>query len=130
MVTRWVFVAAVLSVAVAGCSRPTATVSGQVAFQNQPVPAGSVTFIHANGTTVSGSIQEGGYSIAKVHTGPCTILVVSLPPPQPIWNPKTNEKVGAGAVSGKPQKALPIPPRYGDSKQSDLHYDVTTGSQT
>src|SRR5262249_27925064 len=115
------FVAALLPMTVAGCSRPTGTVSGQVTFQKQPVPAGIVTILHANGTMMRGSIQEGSYSIAKVPAGPCTVLVASFP---------LSRSMGGGAPSDKPGKALPIPPRYSDPKQSDLHHEVTVGSQT
>jgi hypothetical protein len=124
----WAFVAVLL--AVAGCSRSTGTVSGKVTFQDQPLPAGSVSFVHADGTTVSGSIQEGNYSIDKVPTGPCTILVVSLPLPRSMWNPQQKQGVGGDVGSSdKLRKGIAIPARYGDPKQSDLHYEVTSGRQ-
>lgn len=124
----WALAAVLL--AAAGCSRPTGTVSGKVTFEDQPLPAGSVSFVHEDGTTVSGSIQQGNYSIDKVPTGPCTVVVVSLPPPRSMWNPQQKQMVGGDAgSSGKLRKGIAIPSRYGDPKQSDLHYEVTSGRQ-
>lgn len=129
MVACWAFAVLLLPVAVAGCSRPMGSVSGKVACQNQPLPAGSVTFVHADGTTVSGAIKDGSYSLSKVPAGPCTVLVVSLPPPRGMWNPQTKEIVG-GEAPNKRLYAIPIPPRYNDPQQSDLHREVKSGSQT
>ncbi len=127
VVTRWTLAAVLLPAVVAGCARPVGTVSGKVTFQNRPLPAGSVTFIHADGTTVSGSIQDGSYSVSKVPTGACTVLVAALPPPRSMWNPEKKETVGDSAANTIRQ-AMPIPPRYNDPKQSDLHYEVKGGS--
>ncbi len=90
--------------------------------------AGTITFVHADGTTLSGSIHEGSYTVGKIPTGPCTILVGSLPPPRAMWNPEKNKKVGGEGASE--QKAMHLPSRYSDPKQSDLHYEVTAGTQT
>lgn len=127
---RWTLVALLLATTLPGCFRTTGTVSGKVTFQGQPVPAGSVTFVHADGATISGSIHEGGYSIAKLPTGSCTILVVSLPSPKSIWNPQKKERVGGEDASAKSRNPIPLPSRYSDAKESDLHYEVKIGSQT
>jgi hypothetical protein len=128
---RGALLAALLLTTAAGCSGSTGSVSGQVTFQGQPVPAGTIAFVHdEDGKTVSGSIQNGSYSVDKVPTGPCTILVVSAPPPKGMWNPQKNEMVGGSAAANQARYALPLPARYNDPKQSDLHYEVAGGSQT
>jgi hypothetical protein len=127
---RGTLVAVLVATTLPGCLRTTGTVSGKVTFQGQPVPAGSVTFVHADGATISGSIHEGSYSIARVPIGACTILVVSLPSPRSVWNPQKKERVGGEGASAKSRNPRPLPPRYSDAKESDLHYEVTTGHQT
>jgi hypothetical protein len=128
--TRGIVVAVVLAATTAGCSRPTGTVSGTVIFQGQPVRAGSITFVPTDGATMSSSIHEGSYSIAKIPTGACTILVVSVPATRGMWNPVKKEKVAGDAASGQPRKPMRIPKRYNDPKQSDLHYEVVAVNQT
>jgi hypothetical protein len=128
--SRWTLVAALLATTLTGCSQPIGTVSGKVAFQGQPVPAGSITFIHADGTTRSGSIHEGSYSVAKIPPGACTILVMSLPPPRSLWNPEKKVLVGGERASSKFGTPTPLPSRYSDPKDSDLHYEIKAGRQT
>jgi hypothetical protein len=128
-ITHWMLLAALLATTLPGCSRSAGTVSGKVTFQGQPVPEGSVTFIHADGPTRSGSIHEGRYSVAKIPTGACTILVVSLPLPQSIWNPEKKERVGGDRASWKFRTPTPLPSRYSNPKESDLHYEVGAGRQ-
>jgi hypothetical protein len=127
---RRALVAALLLTAATGCSRSTGTVSGQVTFRGDPVPAGTVAFVDADGQTVSGSIQNGAYSVGKVPTGPCTILVVAAPPPRGMWNPEKNEIVGGSADRDQPRQAMALPARYNDPRESDLHHEVTSGDQT
>lgn len=127
---RWMLAAALLTMALSGCSSSTGTVSGKVAFQGKPVPAGTVTFIHADGPTRSGSIHEGSYSVAQIPPGPCLILIVSLPPPRSMWSPEKRERAAGNSVSSKFQAPMPLPARYGDPQKSDLRYEVTTGRQT
>jgi hypothetical protein len=123
-------VAALLATALPGCSQSTGTVSGRVTFQGQPVAAGSVTLIHADGPTRSGSLHEGSYSVAKIPTGACTILVVSLPSPRLRWNPEKKERMGGDGASSRFRTATPVPSRYSDPKESNIHYDVRAGRQT
>ena len=54
---------------------------------------------------------------------------------QPWWCPHRHRGVSLGnPLTKQPPKgggpALRIPSRYGDPKQSDLHYEVQSGSQT
>lgn len=130
IIPRWMLVAALLATTLPSCSQSTGTVSGTVTFQGQPVSAGSVTFIHADGPTRSGSIHEGSYSVANIPTGACTILVVSLPSPRSIWNPETKERMGGDRASSRFRTATPLPSRYGDPKESDIHYEARAGHQT
>jgi hypothetical protein len=127
---RWTLVTVLLATTLPGCFRTTGMVSGKVTFQGEPVPAGSVIFVHADGATISGSIHEGSYSIAKVPTGACTILVVSLPAPRSIWNPEKKEQMGGEDTSAESRDPRPLPSRYNDAKESDLQYEVRTGQQT
>lgn len=127
---RWLLVAALLATTLPGCSQSTGTVSGKVTFQGQPVAAGSVTFIHADGPTRSGSIREGSYSVAKVPAGACTILVVSLPLPRSKWNPETKERMGADRASPRFRTPTRLPSCYSDPKESNIHYEVRARRQS
>ncbi len=129
-ILHWVKAAALLATTLPGCLQSTGTVSGKVTFQGQPVAAGSVTFIHADGPTRSGSIQEGSYSVARIPPGACTILVVSLPSPRSMWNLEKQERVGGDRDSSRFRTPTPLPSRYSDPKESDIHYEVKVGRQT
>lgn len=129
-IPRWMLVVALLATTLPGCSQSTGTVSGKVTFQGQPVPAGSVTFIHADRSTRSGSIHEGSYSVAKIPIGACTILVVSLPSPRSMWNPEKKERMGGDRASLKFRTPTRLPSRYSNPKESDIHYEVRAGRQT
>jgi hypothetical protein len=61
----------------AGCSDPSASVSGAVTYDGQPVKDGYVTFAPADGKgpTAGGPIKDGKYAVDKVPPGPKVVQV-------------------------------------------------------
>src|SRR5215467_4002073 len=70
-----------LALAIVGCGASTASVSGTVKFQGQPLPSGTVLFHGADGQVEHALITEGGrYIITNAPLGPVRITVRSHPP--------------------------------------------------
>jgi hypothetical protein len=55
-----------------GCGSSTATISGEVTYDGQPVGDGSITLTPADGKgpVVGGEIREGKYAMTKITPGP------------------------------------------------------------
>src|SRR4051812_10074770 len=74
-------VAAVIVFAAVGCGGRTATLTGKVTYQGNPVVSGSVIVLGADGTARSGVIQpDGTYAVEGVPRGPVRIGVLSPDP--------------------------------------------------
>jgi hypothetical protein len=76
---------AVLVVLLAGCGKPTGSVSGTVRYQGQPVE-GTIVFLPADGSDYreasEAPIQQGHYDLRSVPVGKKTIgLTGSIPGP-------------------------------------------------
>jgi hypothetical protein len=58
----------------AGCAR-TGIVSGTVTYDGQPLPAGRITFVAADGRKQSAMIENGVYEVSQVPPGVCKVAV-------------------------------------------------------
>jgi hypothetical protein len=69
--------AALVLLGVAGCAGNTATVSGEVSYEGQPVGDGSITLTPADGKgpIVGGTIANGRYTVTGVPPGPKVVKV-------------------------------------------------------
>jgi len=112
----------------AGCSsRP--VVSGKVTYKQDVLTTGEVSFVSADGRSLSGLIgSDGRYEIVDPPTGEVTIVVVAT---RVEAAQKTAGSPFAGSQSDKgPAVKSLIPTHYGDPKSSKLKYVVGSGKQT
>jgi hypothetical protein len=103
-----------------------ATVSGKINYRGKPLPTGTVTFFGATNQIVgSGAISDGTYKLANVPVGPVKISVTT--PPVRMVDPRhPAPKDMPGSPSGP---SVPIPPKYSNPEQSQLSYEVKSGTQ-
>src|SRR6516225_11360893 len=123
----------------AGCSPPTATVSGTVTYKNKPLPGGSVTFVTPTGTAQGAINSEGAYTAENVPVGNAKVTVYySSGPKMPFGGnvkgvaPKDASPEAQKAVQG-PKASGPtinIPTKYGDPESSGLTVVVTSGKNS
>jgi hypothetical protein len=113
-----------LLAAMVGCNAAgTGTMRGEVTYQGQPLPTGTVTIVSTDGSaSASGQIQNGAYEVQGAPVGPVRIAV-STPPPAAAPPP------GVPAAGGETQ-SISIPGKYAYPDQSGLTYTVTSGVQT
>jgi hypothetical protein len=117
-----------LGLAVLGCGRSTATVSGHVRYQGSPLPAGTVTFYGPNYQLSQASIQtDGSYTATKVPLGAVKVAVTT---PQPMSKnvEKALQKWKKGWVPPDVNTGS-LPSKYHDPERSGLELTVTGGSQ-
>ncbi len=89
-------------------------VTGRVALNGQPLPAGTVTFLGKDGkTAVSALIGKDGTYAANIPVGEYAVAIGNPPPAKA--DPKDPPK--------KEPKPL-IPEKYGDPKTSGLVYSL------
>src|SRR5262245_3907279 len=116
-------------VVLAGCSRPTGSVSGKVSYNGKVLKGGKVVFVSTNGgQSVSGPINEDGtYLIHELPTGShkscvdTSFLKGASGPAAPIGagapgGPKGPPSKGAGG------KVVEGPPTPGDAAQNTKKY--------
>jgi hypothetical protein len=125
--------------ALAGCGRPTGSVSGKVILKGQPLTAGDVTFIGADQRVASSPIQpDGSYAIPQVAAGKAQIGVtppIKVTTGMPRGMKMDGGKMGApGADTAAPPPASAgkppaIPDQYLDPTKSGLTYEVKPGPQ-
>src|SRR5262245_59045431 len=75
---RIVLLAAALALpGLSGCGARTATVSGEVTYDGQPVGDGSITLTpeDGKGPVVGGPIKDGKYTLTKVPPGPKVVKI-------------------------------------------------------
>jgi hypothetical protein len=124
---------------VAGCGKPTGTLSGVVKLGPTTLKGGSVTFHPSTGNVVRAEIgQDGRYTTEGVPVGDAKVTVETLSVSRPKMMPKEAEKSikKAGGSGGNPglqfptgERYVPIPKRYGDPKSTSLKVTVTGGAQ-
>src|SRR5262245_18593678 len=67
--------------ALTGCSRPKATVTGNVTYRGQPVPVGTVAFFGPDGRVASAPLgPDGAYQATGVPLGQVTVTVTTPAP--------------------------------------------------
>jgi len=125
-----------LLLAAVGCEG-SASVSGKVTLNGQPVNGGAVTFYGAGGRQEGSWIDpEGNYAIAKAPVGDVKVTVVSSKAGQPPKLPKERaapqhpggqEGGGGAAPAGKP---VVVPDKYKDPERSGLTFTLKPGPQT
>jgi hypothetical protein len=117
----------------AGCGDGSATVSGTVTYDGQPVKEGYVTFSPADGKgpSAGGPIANGRYTAEKVPPGPKIVLVEAADKPVPSVQSQGDVEKLTKELKGKlgPDgiiRADTIPPTAdGNSRK----VDVKAGSQ-
>ncbi len=120
----------------AGCSQPTAEVSGTVTVNDVPLPAGEIVFICAGGTKPvhTATIQNGQYRVANVPLGNVQITIAGATPPKihAVPNMPKGMKIGdspdgnsSGSEKGNPR--VIVAERYGDPARSGQTLDVKSG---
>ena len=94
-----------------GCGKPTAgEVSGKVTFRGEPVIAGTVAFVSADGRVTLAMIEGGSYHAAKVPLGPAQITIcVNEASSMPIVPLKMIRNGQAPRPQAPRQKPTPIP---------------------
>jgi hypothetical protein len=113
--------------AAGGCGRR-GEVHGTVTYRDQPLPAGTVTFLDEGGQAVgSAPITAGRYAVGPLPVGPLKVIVITSPPPtgkstQQVPPPK-------GKSPGKAVPVVVIPAKYGVPEQSGLTWTVRPGAQ-
>lgn len=130
-----------LSLAAAGCSRSTGTVSGKVYYKNTPLKGGNVTFLAPDKkiSKVAEIKEDGSYEIDKMPAGEAAIAVdtSTMKPPAtrtPVKNapPKGKQPPPGYTMANfgdKAKRYVPIPPQYASPEKSGLIYTVQGGKQ-
>lgn len=120
-----------LGLAVWGCGRSTATVSGHVRYQGSPLPAGTVTFYGSDNQIAHAFIRDdGSYTATDVPLGAVKVAVTTPLPPfnfkrgkRPLQQLKQAQRVSQDEKTGS------LPSKYRDPETSGLKLTVTSGSQ-
>src|SRR5262249_15289796 len=126
-----------------GCGSGSATVSGRVTYQGEPLTAGDLIIYGANGQIQSGQISaDGTYAIYKAPVGDVKMAVLTpkdLPaqrPPEPggVWQGKKGGRkktlIKEEFKPPPPVKVVPIPDRYKEPDKSGLNFTLKRGEQT
>lgn len=126
MLIRLSFLPVVFSFFLVGCGSgkdDKGIVKGQVTFNAEKLPQGSISFFDEKDTLLaSGSITEGNYRVENLPPGPVRVAIKVLAP--------STEKPPAGAPpASTPAKYVPIPERYATPGTSGLTHTVTQGEQ-
>jgi hypothetical protein len=124
--------AALAALFATGCGSGTATVSGTVTYQGQPLSGGSVIIYCADKQIVRGMIgPDGGYTIPNVPRGSVVVTVqsnaripVGLRSPQhlPPFTSGTPTPPPVGLSAGTPSetRGAVLPPRFALPEESGL----------
>jgi hypothetical protein len=63
------------SLALSGCGKNTATVTGTVRYQGEPLPSGTILFYGSDGQPVVGGIEDGKYKVDDAPLGKVKIAI-------------------------------------------------------
>jgi len=110
-----------------GCQPSLATVEGQVRYQGQPLPGGSIIFYCADGQIVRGLIApDGRYQVVNVPYGTARVAIQAhRAQPEGLRLPQKLPPVKDGPISpaGLPPndpRVVPLPARYAYPEESGL----------
>jgi len=132
------------ALAPSGCGKSTATVSGTVKFLSDPLPSGTVVFYGPNNDIVTGSIENGKYTIVNAPLGEVRVAVQVQDPSLGTKGAGGPPGAGDGAPNLPPgaeeqkhmtktrpgeRKVVPIPPQYMNPDTSGLSLHVKKGKQ-
>jgi hypothetical protein len=124
--------------ALSGCGRPTASVSGKVTYRGQPVPGGRIFFVTEQGERHGADLgEDGSYSLNNVPAG---TLRVGVDNTALYWLEQTRTSKRASRLRQAVQHVLakapppsgryvPLPAHYRDPAASGLRANVRHGSQ-
>ena len=111
-----------LGLAVWGCGRSTATVSGHVHYQGSPLTAGMVIFYGPNHQVANAFIKaDGSYTATNVPLGEVKVAVTT---PGALF-----KGMKKGHSTTQNAKTVSLPVKYHDPEQSGLELTVTSNSQ-
>jgi hypothetical protein len=128
-------------VGLSGCGRGRASVTGKVTFNNQPLTAGTISFVASPNFMGTGTINpDGTYTVADAPVGD-VIVTVQTPPaplgpvdkmmkPPPGVKGMPEDMKPEGARAPTPVKIVPAPTKYNSTETSPLHFTVEKGTQT
>jgi hypothetical protein len=118
----------------AGCGNPTATVTGEVTYDDQPVGNGTVTFLPADGkgAVAGGPITDGRYKVENVPPGKKVVKVeavkkVPFARSSEEMAQRAAERKARGDASGLIDPADIIPP---NAEGNNITADIQRGDQT
>lgn len=109
-----------------GCSRPrqaSATVSGLVQLDGQPVSDGFVLFVSESGYATSAPIQANGAYSAQCLPGTYQVAISPPPEPDPVGLPVAS----SGSQAETRRKTMNLPRKYQDIGTSQLTADLKAG---
>jgi hypothetical protein len=122
-------------VAIAGCTEPVGSVSGEVRYKGAPLPYGQITVFRADGRSASSVIEDGAFEIHKAPVGEVKVTVQSLSAPgartmlfRPDGSKDDDDPPTPNDARG--QKPVRIPDRYKDPAKSGLSFTIHAGAQT
>lgn len=115
-----------------GAKNKTGTVQGTVKVDGTNANSGIVTFVAADGTTPSGTIDtDGTYRVLDVPVGAAKISVKSVEVPKNSAGaaapPPMKDMTGTSS-SAPPAKPVAIPAKYAKADTSTLTYTVKGGT--
>jgi hypothetical protein len=123
-----------LALAAAGCSSNTASVSGTVTYDGQPVGTGEVTFtpVDGIGPTSGGRIKDGQYTVDGLTPGRKTVKVMAV---KAVPFARSTEEMARRAAENKSKgdgsglidPADTIPP---DAEGNNATHEIKAGKQT
>lgn len=113
-----------------GCGSRPGTISGEVKYNGQPIPSGTITFLSQAGKhqVAAANIVAGKYTVKGLEPGPAKVTVVTLPPARGGL-PPTGRPIDAPSPTTLPGRYMPINKKYANPDQSGLTHDVRPGAQ-
>jgi len=91
-------VAAVALTLAVGCAPQTATVTGKVTVNGEPLKTGSLQFKSASGLIVTATVTDGNYTAVNVPVGTATVAISAM---DPKFEEKMLELAGRGKQAGE-----------------------------
>jgi hypothetical protein len=144
----WAGLVVLAGLALAGCARTKAPVSGSVKYKGKALPSGVVSFVSSDNQVASGQIgADGSYSIPAVTVGPAKVSVQVATPGKRsmMMGPPGGEKkmtsagpkdmaersaITTGEGAGTPVAVVQIPLEYANPDTSGLTFTVQPGANT
>jgi hypothetical protein len=119
-------------VALAGCGAPQGTVSGQVKFQGQPLPAGKITFFCEGGTkpVITRDLTHGQYTMPEMPVGNARVAVATIEIKQDAVLGAMQSPTPTDVPAAATGPFVKIPDKYRMPDLSGLTYPIVAGKQT